>query len=452
MAEVANCLDPCENAAMFEIMVPYLFSRFDLMTSTSRPFVLFGALALGFCVCTLDAGAQEWTRFRGPNGTGVVEGVEFPTSWSDEDYAWQIDLPGQGHSSAVVYDGRAFLLSGDPKTAIRHVVAVDMKTGKTVWQRNYDSASHKLHSRNNFGSSTPAVDENAVYVAWSAPEETVIKALSHDGEELWSRNLGTWTSQHGFGTSPILADGKLILFNSQQKDQLPEGATVGESRMMAFDPSTGKTLWESPTNTTRVCYSVPCVRKNDAGNMELVCCNTGNGIFGMDIATGKISWELSVFDKRCVASPVMAGDVVLGSCGSGGGGNILVAVKAGENPQEVFRVRSNANYVPTPIVYGDHAYLFGDKGIVSCVDLKTGESVWRERLATGFSGSPICVSGKLYCMDEEGNMLVIAANPSFKELGKVELGETSRSTPAVADGMMLIRTDSRLRALPALKK
>ena len=135
------------------------------MTSTLRPLVLFGALALGFCLCSLDAWGQEWTRFRGPNGTGVVEGVEFPDSWSDEDYAWQIDLPGQGHSSAVVYGGRAFLLSGDPKTAIRHVLAVDMKTGKTVWQRNYESTSHKLHSRNNFGSSTPAVDENAVYVA-----------------------------------------------------------------------------------------------------------------------------------------------------------------------------------------------------------------------------------------------------------------------------------------------
>lgn len=399
---------------------------------------------------SIDTSAQDWTRFRGPNGNGVVEGTNFPTEWSEDDYAWQTELPGQGHSSVVTYGGRGFLMSGDPQTAIRHVLAIDLNSGKILWQRNYESKTHRLHRRNSFGSSTPAVDTNGLYVAWSSPNETVIKALSHDGEERWSRNLGTWTSQHGFGTSPIIAGGKLILFNSQQKDQLPAGATVGESRMMAFDPKTGETIWESPTNTTRVCYSVPCVREIADGGVELVCCNTGNGIFGMDIETGKINWELSVFDKRCVASPVVSGDLVLGSCGSGGGGNILVAVRAGKNPEEVFRVRSNANYVPTPIVYEGHGYLFGDKGVVSCVNLKDGKSVWRERLGTGFSGSPVCVNGNLYCMDEEGKMLVIAAQPQFKQMGEVDLGEASRSTPAVANGLMLIRTDSRLRALPSI--
>ena len=163
---------------------------------------------------SIDTSAQDWTRFRGPNGNGVVEGTNFPTEWSEDDYAWQTELPGQGHSSVVTYGGRGFLMSGDPQTAIRHVLAIDLNSGKILWQRNYESKTHRLHRRNSFGSSTPAVDTNGLYVAWSSPNETVIKALSHDGEERWSRNLGTWTSQHGFGTSPIIAGGKLILFLS----------------------------------------------------------------------------------------------------------------------------------------------------------------------------------------------------------------------------------------------
>ncbi len=419
------------------------------MTTPSR----VGAFLLAFgCLAGVSlplSFAQDWTRFRGPNGTGVVEGVSFPNTWTEKDYAWQIDLPGIGQSSPVVFGDKVFLLSADPQSALRHVLAIDLKSGEILWRKDYESSVHKLHNRNSFGSSTPAVDDQAVYVAWSSPTETILKAISHDGKELWTRDLGSWVSQHGFGTSPIVVGDRVVLFNSQQKDQLPPDAQPGQSRMMAFEASSGKTLWESPTNTTRVCYSVPCVRKTPEGGIELVCCNTGNGIFGMDLDTGKITWELPVFTQRCVASPVVAGDLVLGSCGSGGGGNVLVAVKAGENPKEVFRVEASANYVPTPLVYNDLVFLFGDKGIVSCVDMESGKSLWRERVAKGFSGSPICVSGKIYGMDEDGTMHVLSAAREFKQLGEVDLGETSRATPAVAGGMMLLRSDSRLRALPA---
>ena len=105
-----------------------------------------------FCGCrfdffysfsSIDTSAQDWTRFRGPNGNGVVEGINFPTEWSEDDYAWQTELPGQGHSSVVTHGGRGFLMSGDPQTAIRHVVAIDLNSGK-LWQRNYESKTHRF--------------------------------------------------------------------------------------------------------------------------------------------------------------------------------------------------------------------------------------------------------------------------------------------------------------------
>ena len=421
------------------------------MFRSLRPKLICLAFVLLAASTIADLRAQDWTRFRGPNGTGVVEGVEFPATWQPSDYAWSLDLPGVGHSCPVIFGKHAFLMSGDPKSAERHVLAIETATGNVAWSKSYPSKPHRLHNRNSFGSSTPAVDENAVYVAWSSPDETVLKALSHDGEELWTRDLGRWVSQHGFGTSPVVVGDKVVLFNSQQKDQLPPSAKPGESRVMAFDASSGKTIWETATNATRVCYGVPCVRTTSNGRAELVFCNTGNGIFGLDLDTGKINWELSVFDKRSVASPVLFDDLVLGSCGSGGGGNYLVAVSAGPDPKEVYRVRSNANYVPTPLVYDGMAYLFGDKGVVSCIDARTGKSQWKERVSAGFSGSPVCVSGKLYCMDEAGTMHVLATGSKFEQLGAVDLGEPSRATPSVAGDLLLIRTDSKLMALPAQK-
>lgn len=399
---------------------------------------------------TASLSAQDWTRFRGPNGSGVVESLSFPATWTDTDYAWQTELPGIGHSSPVSWQTTTYLLSADPETAKRFVVAIDLTDGSLAWQRDFSSQVHSVHSYNSFASSTPAVDEHGLYVAWSTPESTTLMALTHEGKERWSRDLGRWVSQHGFGTSPMVYKDRVILFNSQQKDQLRPGQVAGQSRMMAFDAISGETLWETDTITTRSCYGVPCVRTNSKGKDELVACNTGNGIFAIDPMSGEINWEISVFNQRCVASPIIAGDLVLGSCGSGGGGNVLVAVNPEPTPKEVFRVTSQANYVPTPIAHEGLVFLLSDKtGVVSCVEVETGKTLWKERVGKGFSGSPIIAGERLYLVDDNGVMHVLAAAKEFKSLASIDLGEPSRATPSVAHGLMLIRTESKLRALPA---
>jgi len=391
--------------------------------------------------------ANDWSRFRGPNGTGIDDSVSFPSSWTDSDIAWKTKLPGTGNSCPVSWGDRVFLLSADPSSATRHVLAIDRQTGNIVWTRDFPGAPHPLHDRNTFASSTPAVDEQAVYVAWADPTATTLKAFTHEGRELWSRDLGPMVSQHGFGASPILYAGKLFLFNEQQADDLKEGQTPGISRMMAFDLADGRTLWETPLKTTRVCYSVPCIRRNAEGKDELVTCNTGNGIFALDPDTGKINWQISVFDQRTVASPVLIDDLVIGSCGSGAGANQLVAVRPGPNPEEVYRIRTNANYVPTPIIVGDLAFLFYDKGVASCIDARTGEVFWKERLKGEFSASPVCASGKIYAVNDQGLVQVIAAKKEFEILGEADLGHPTRSTPGIAGDLLLFRTQSELIAI-----
>src|SRR5690606_30458370 len=138
------------------------------------------------------------------NGTGVSQATTVPGTWQDDDYNWQIDLPGVGHSSPVVWKDRIFVLSADPNTLTRYVLCVAAADGKLLWSQEYPAVKHHLHDLNSYASCTPAVDADHVYVAWSDPEHTLLKALDHGGTEKWSVDLGPWVSQHGFGTSPMI--------------------------------------------------------------------------------------------------------------------------------------------------------------------------------------------------------------------------------------------------------
>jgi len=306
--------------------------------------------------------ADEWARFRGPNGTGVGSGDSIPVKFSESDIKFKVELPGgSGCSSPVVWGDKVFVLSADPKDATRYVLCFNADTGEKIWQKDYKSEVHHLHTRSSFASCTPAVDEERVYVAWSTPKETFFKAFNHDGSEAWSIDLGTWQSQHGWGTSPIVYKNLVILHNSQQANELKEGEMPGESRMMAFDRKTGEQKWTTPLVSKNVCYSVPLIHQPaDGGPDELICTSTGNGMFSLDPLTGKENWAVNdgLFSMRTVSSPVEAGGLIFGSTGSGAySANYIVAVKPGKNAEVVYKLTNNNNfkapYVPCLIADGD---------------------------------------------------------------------------------------------------
>jgi outer membrane protein assembly factor BamB len=145
---------------------------------------------------------------------------------------------------------------------------------------------------------------------------------------------------------------------------------------------------------------------------------------------------------------VIAGGLIFGSCGSGGGGNYVVAVRppasAGSSPEVAYKVETSAPYVPTPVAVDDLVFLWSDAGIVTCVRAVTGDTVWHKRVGGNYYGSPICVGGKLYCIREDGEVTVVAASDEYKLLGRNPLGEESRSCPAVANGRIYLRTFSHL--------
>jgi len=388
-----------------------------------------------------SASAQDWHRFLGPNGTGRVEAESVPVSWTEADFKWKTKLPGVGHSSPAIWKDRAFLTSAVDEGRERIVICIAVADGSIVWTRRFSSTPHKKHARNSFASPSPAVDDQRVYVSWSAPEKLTLMALSHDGEPIWDRDLGPYQSQHSCGTSPIRYRDMVILGNDQD----------GASSLIALEAATGEERWRVERKTDRVSYATPAIWKGD-GEDQLIFNSSSHGISGIDPETGRTLWELSVFDKRTVSSPVLTDDLIFGTCGSGAGGNYVVALEPGRRdgskpPKIRYEVRRNAPYVPTPIAKDGLLYLWADNGVVSCVRLEDGELVWRERVGGTYSGSPICVNDRLYAISDEGEVVVLATGQTYRLLAKNPLGEPSRSTPAVADGTMYLRTYSHLIAI-----
>lgn len=393
---------------------------------------------------------QEWTRFRGPNGSGISEAKTIPTQWTEKDFRWKISLPGVGHGSPVVWKDRLFVLAEENDGRKRVVVCVQTGTGKVLWTKSFESRTHRKHRKNSYASSTPAVDAEHVYVSWGTPAGLILMALDHDGEMVWKADLGPFKGGHGFAVSPIVYKDSVILANDQD----------GKSTLISVNRNTGKVQWNVPRHSQRTTYSTPCVYERPGRPAELIFTNWRHGITGIDPKTGKTNWEKSVFDQshkeRAIGSPIVAGDLVIGSCGFTTAQKHVVAVRPGnrENPQsvqEVFRIEKAVPHIPTVLVYKNYLYLWSDKGIVTCCDAKTGKVVWQRRVGGNFFGSPVCVDGRLMSINNKGVMYVLATGPKYQLLAKNSLGDACQSTPAIANGRMFIRTESHLIAIGGRK-
>jgi outer membrane protein assembly factor BamB len=403
---------------------------------------------VGLADTALHAQESSATRFRGNQGLGAYEQCRVGIPWTEQSIT-KLDLPGIGNGSPVLWKDttigqRAYLLSASATDATRFVIAVDLANNKVVWNKSYPSSKHRLHQFSTYASSTPAVDEHGIYVAWGEPEHVFVKHLGHDGQERWTRDFGRYVSQHGFATSPMLLDGKLYLLDSQDAEELEPGVAPGQDRMLALDAKTGQTLWERPLPTKRVCYGLPSVRTLADGSKELVCATTALGIFGMDPNTGDIRWNHDCFKQRVCSSTLLVGSLAIATHGSGGGrDNMLVAYDMQAN-QERFRIQRAAPYVPTPVALGDLLFLWSDAGIVSCVRLEDGQVLWSERIGGNFFSSPILLGNRLVNVSDAGNVTVLGATDKFEKIATLSIDATVRSTLVANQDTLLLRTYEQL--------
>ena len=403
-------------------------------------------------------GGNEWTRFRGPNGSGISGAQTIPIKWTAKEYNWTMKLPGDGSSSPVVWQDKLFVTCNDPNKSIRSIVCLNTTNGKIVWRRDYPVKRHRLHRDNDFTSATPCVDGHGVILVWSSPDQLLVTALSLDGKKMWQRELGPYKGLHGSCNSPILAEGLVVLANDQMDPKrfawyLPKGTKMdpGKSFLIALDRKTGKTRWKVDRKSELAGYATPCIRRW-GGRTEAIFTSTAHGITAVDLKSGRISWEIDkIWDDRTVSSPQLFGDLVFGSFGKGLSGQRLVAVRP-EKPgsrkgQLVYDLRRSVPLVPSFVVKDGLLFLWTDSGIVTCVDAATGNKHWRERVGGEFYSSPIWIKGRLYCISKQGQVVVLAASRKFKILARTELGEKTFATPAVANGVMYLRTQSRLYSL-----
>jgi outer membrane protein assembly factor BamB len=389
--------------------------------------------------------AADWSRFRGPNGSGIAEG-ELPKI-DPKNPLWKVEIPGRGVSSPIVVGGKVFVQTASKDGKTRTLLCLDAATGKPLWTKDVRGEMAKTHAKNTLASSTPASDGAQVYCVWWDGSGVALQAYDMDGNEKWRASLGGYVSQHGPGMSPVLHDG--IVFVNVDDDEHAE--------LVAFDANTGEKKWVKERKHERACYSSPFILKRGDRPAELVL-GTTHSITSYEPATGKVNWEYAVkwpagtMPLRVICQPVYAGGLVVMACGDGGGSRYMVGVDPEKKtPAKVWELSRETPYVPCILVKsdtkaGDLLFWVTDKpGLVCCAEAKTGKVLWSERaFPKEVTSSPVMVGDDILAIGETGDVLVCKAAKEYEEVAKANLGEGVFASPAVADGRVFIRGTTHL--------
>jgi outer membrane protein assembly factor BamB len=417
----------------------------------------------------------------------VAEGHSTPTTWNvetGENIKWKTAIPGLAHSSPIVWGDRLFVttaVSTDSNPVLKvglygespineekvdhdyRLLCLDKNTGKVLWDKSTYKGVPKVmrHIKATHADCTPATDGKYV-IAFFGSEG--LYCYDFDGDLIWKREFGMLDAgppganelQWGFSSSPVIHDGKVILFISVRND----------SYLAALDVRDGKEIWKTPREPDP-CWATPTV---DAGGDQggsapsgrsQVIVNGYQRIGGYDLATGKELWWMKGHGDIPVPTPIVH-DGLIDITNAHGGKSPVYAIRttaegdltfgheegtaaapsSPPGPHIAWAHLNIGNYMQTPLVYGDYIYLCRDQGIMACYDALTGKKVYRERLAEGigWTASPVAADGKVYFTNEEGGVHVIKAGPSYEVLAKNSLGEITMSTPAVSDGVLYFRT------------
>ncbi len=406
---------------------------------------LLAAVSLATLSISSAVTAEEWSRFRGPNGAGVSDATTVPTEWTANDYNWKIDLPGKGHSSPVAWGNNIFVTCADEESKTRTLQCLNVGDGQEVWRKDISFQPYKQQKNNSFASSTPTADADHVYVLWHSKVASPLIAYDHKGDKIWEYDLGPYLHGQGGATSPIVY-GDIVLAAHDHK---------ADSFLVAVDRMSGKERWKIPREGKRACYGTPCINTPKDRPAEVIFSHCYEGIVGVAPKTGDQNWHIDVFGRasqRALGSPIIAGDLVVASSGGVGGERQVVVVKpqlsGGKvSVEEAYRVVRQAPHVPTPLVYRDWMFLWSDTGIATCVERDSGKVIWQKRIGGNYYSSPICIDGKLYCIDLDGEVVVIAASDNYELLSRNSLGQPSRATPAVSNGALIIRTESQVTSV-----
>jgi len=423
----------------------------------------------------------SWPSFRGRDASGVADGQRLPDTWDGttrKNVLWRTPIPGLAHSSPVVWGDTVFVTSaissrkdatfkpglyGDGDASEDRSIhkwvlyAIDKRTGRMRWERvaREGAPRNKRHIKSTYASATPVTDGRIV-VAWFGSEG--IHAFDVNGAPLWQVDLGRVdmgaydipTYEWGPASSPIIWNGLVILQCDTQTD----------SFVLALKLETGEVVWKTSRDELSS-WGTPTVAATMSGP-ELVT-NASNFIRGYDARTGRELWRLGGSSKIAAPTPIFAEDLIVVASGRAPERPIFVVKPGSRGDLTLTRDQTSSNaiawsrtgrgsYMPTPLAYRGLLYVLANNGVFDAYDLKSGKEIYRQRLplvGSGFSASPVAADGKIYLSNEDGDMLVVRAGPTFEHVATNAIGELLMATPALSEGVMYVRGASSLFAIGA---
>jgi outer membrane protein assembly factor BamB len=416
--------------------------------------------------------AENWPQWRGPHGNGVSAEKNLPTTWGPEQVAWKSPLRGLGVSSPIVWGdfvfvtsqaGRGSLREGnhptlargeeakeerplgraeappDPPGSVFFVVeAFHRSDGRRLWEYRLAAEGElpPVHQKHNLASPSAVTDGERVY-AWFGTGQVV--ALDMEGKAVWQRNLGQEVSpfviEWGHGSSPTLYRDSLILLCYHNP----------ASYLLALDKKTGKDKWKVDRGKELRSYSTPTVVPGPRGDELIV--NSSQRIDAYDPATGEHLWFTGDANRFPIPVAAYHDGILYTSRGYRSGP--YMAIRPGgrgdiSGTHVVWQVPTGAPYISSILYYQGLIYMANDAGIATCADAKTGEKIWQERIGGIFSASPVAGDGKIYLLNEIGEVVVLQAGREPRILARNPFEGRAVASPAISGGQLFIRTDDQL--------
>jgi len=410
---------------------------------------------LAASLATVTLFADNWPQWRGPESNGVSRERGLATTWTQtENVTWKLALPSRSGSTPIAWEDTIFLnVAVHPSQGELELWSVNRRSGMVSWKRTVGGGNH-VERKQNMSSPSPVTDGAAV---WVMTGTGILKAFDFAGTELWMRDIqkdyGRFGLQWGYASSPLLHEDALFV-------QVLHGMRTDDpSYLLRIDKKTGRTVWrvERPTQARQEspdAYTTPIMVKV-GGGLELVI-SGGDVVTGHDPATGKELWRVRGLnpenrgDYRIVASPLVAAGLLIAptrespmlAVRPGGRGDVTASHIA-------WSFTRGGPDVPTPVSDGQYVYVVNDRGVVHCLDVKTGAVIYGpQRLKPGtYTASPVLAGGSIYVTSEDGITSVFAAGPVFKLIAENAVDEYTLSSIAVSNGQIFLRGEKHLYAI-----
>ena len=392
---------------------------------------LFAPTALAFA---------DWKEFRGNGSSLPGKDVRLPLEWSDQaNLSWNIATPGYGQSSPVIFDKHVFVtgVEGTNKETLM-LSAFDLSDGRELWtHRAAPAQSIRESDYISKAAPTPIADATGVYAFF---ETGNLVALDHRGRLRWERRLteefGKFGGRHGIGSSLRLCRSGVMALVAHD----------GPSYLICVDPRTGNTVWKTERRK-KVSWTTPAVMEHHGRELALV--SGGDHVDAYDTKDGSRLWTLEGFERASVASPTpIPGGAIIGSSKKGWTAAIRFGSAVSATPEIAWRASEATSYFSSPLVHRSRVYMVNKAGVAFCLDLKTGQEVWRQRLKGPCWASSLAAGDSIYFFGVNGTVEVYSAADSPSKTAENQLSEESRLYGIAADdGKLVLRFGRRLTCI-----